>query len=287
MSFVYSATRLVCPKVPSFIPGPNTSTDVWIGQNADAGLAVARIGTQWRMFHAENGAANVVPSIVVDGNELAPVFREVGGSIYWASATAALYFADGFGWVYMDGGAPGYIPVEYTDDRDRYKGDEFYVLTTTPYAEGAIMKLTARGRLTGQADKTASYSWKRWDGPKAAAPFGEYTGAGGESGSKFIGLPQWVDGDGKYYTRSLTQEDSHWVYGDVHFGKDKWLIGSEGNAAGWHEGSEPTKTGSTVFRFCVPPGSEVTGTDITLTFSGYVEGSNQKEMLLGEVAIWH
>lgn len=102
-----------------------------------------------------------------------------------------------------------------------------------------------------------------------------------------MGCPRWKDSSGNTYIRSLEKVLGRWNYGAIHYENGKWLIGSVGAVNGWYEGSEPSLTSSVIFRFCKPEGSEVMGSDRTVTFVDRVEGGNTAEALLGEVAIWH
>ena len=293
MSFVYSPTRALVPRLPGFCPSINLS-EMWIGQGVDQNRLVFRAGTQWRMVDlgtttsAGTGASNVLPSIVIDGNTLSPVFRDCGTYLYFQSSSAAMWFVDGFGWVYMSGGAPGYVPSEFTDENGNPAGDSFYVVSVpSSFSESATGTVTPRGKLLGGSTKTATLSWKRWDGPTGATPFGTYVAAGSSSGTRVVGCPQWKDGNGKTYIRSLAKISDAWQYGEIRYEAGKWVIGAIGNSQGWYEGSEPSLTLSVTFRFCVPEGSTVTGEDLVIAFDTYVEGSNTAEVHLGEVAIWH
>ena len=65
------------------------------------------------------------------------------------------------------------------------------------------------------------------------------------------------------------------------------MIGEVGSTNGWHEGSEPKPGGGSVtFKFCVPEGSDVKGTAITVSFDSYVMGEETDTGYLGEVAVW-
>lgn len=292
MSFILSATKALLPPLPSGYPSLNLS-EMWIGQGTDANMLVFRAGSQWRMVRNNvssseaTGSAAMLPAVVVNGSKLYPIFRDCGGYLYFSNGSRTLWFVEGIGWVYMADGAPGYVPEEYTNEDGATVGDNFYVVQSFRYSDGAIITLKPRGALSGGTDLQATFSWQRWDGPTTGLPFGSYEGKEGASGTKEMGCPRWKDSSGNTYIRSLEKVLGRWNYGAIHYENGKWLIGSVGAVNGWYEGSEPSLTSSVIFRFCKPEGSEVMGSDRTVTFVDRVEGENTAEVLLGEVAIWH
>ena len=119
------------------------------------------------------------------------------------------------------------------------------------------------------------------------SPYGVYKPHGDVSGQRVIGLPEWKDGYGLRYTRSMNKEkNGHYSYGFIHYDKGKWLIGSVGDENGWYEGDEPKVNQSTIFRFMKNDDSEVTGTNRTISFDKYVAGNEKQYIYIGEAAIW-
>lgn len=121
MSFILSATKALVPPLPLGYPSVNLS-EMWIGQGADANMLVFQAGSQWRMVRNNvssseaTGSAAMLPAVVVNGSNLYPIFRACGGYLYFSNGSRTLWFVEGFGWVYMADGAPGYVPEEYTNE---------------------------------------------------------------------------------------------------------------------------------------------------------------------------
>ncbi|OGV53547.1 MAG: hypothetical protein A2017_20835 [Lentisphaerae bacterium GWF2_44_16] len=211
---------------------------------------------------------------------------------------SSLWYDLTYGWVVTLGNL-GAKPIEYWRPNDpindpsgagTYQGTVFY--TGTPPALGGSAAFQARGNIRGSVKNaysgtaiTLTTQYQRWE---SATLYGEYTAAGGASGIKYCGLPQWTDGDGNTYIRSVTKTDGKYTYGTISYNTtySKWLIGAYGSASGWYEGSEPSKTGSVTFTFKVPEGSEITGTNKTVTFDKYVKGENTQTVFLTEASRW-
>lgn len=151
------------------------------------------------------------------------------------------------------------------------------------------MVFTGKGAAAGDNRTTDISTWKRWE---SDSPIGVYTNAGGATGTRVVGTPQYTDGDGKIYTKIINNVWAYYPppcnYGDAKYvAGTGWVIGTRNDATGWWvSATEPNVSSPTTFTFTVPVGSEVTGDPIVLTFSQYVLGIRTMELLLGEAAIW-
>lgn len=130
--------------------------------------------------------------------------------------------------------------------------------------------------------------WKKQNTDGQTYPFGIYEPQGSATGQKIVGSPKWKDNDNQEYIKSvsLDRNTRTYTYGKIHYLKGKWLIGNEGDASGWWEGSEPSKTTDVIFYFKTKSGIPVTGQDKTIKFNGYAAGSEKQMIYVGEVAIW-
>ena len=233
-------------------------------------------------------------------NEFIPTYKNINGySSYIQGSNVLWYDASTIWTTWIISTTPGISPVEYwlADDpvndpsgAGSYQGTAFY--TGTPPALGGSATFQARGSLRGTTKDaysgtpiTITTQYQRWE---SSTLYGKYTAAGGASGTKYCGLPQWKDGDDNAYVRSLTKTDGKYSYGSISYNStySKWLIGTYGNVSGWYEGSEPSKTSPVTFTFTVPDGSELTGTNKTITFDEYVKGENTEIVLLTEASRW-
>ena len=231
-------------------------------------------------------------------NELIPTYININGYCSYRNPYAVILWYDvTYGWVISS--TPGISPVEYWMPSDpinnpsgagEYTGTAFY--TGTPPALGGSATFQARGSLRGTTKDaysgtaiTLTTKYERWE---SATLYGEYTAAGGASGTKYCGLPQWKDGSSNTYIRSVSKTSNKYTYGDISYNTtySKWLIGTYGSTSGWYEGSEPSKTGSVTFTFTVPEGSELTGANKTITFDKYVKGENTETIYLTEAGTW-
>lgn len=281
MSFQYVPGLIRIPRVPNFTM-PNA---VWRGIDADQGyFAFQGGGGGWGNYIMVKGE-NFVPYLTVDGSKYTPVYTDINGFIYWRGS-GYIYYSLAWGWVKCNM-FPGYEPVETSEyDSEKgetvYGGDSFYEIGSIPYSEGKSSRMTPRGTLRNKDVKSVSIEWERWVGQ---TEFGEYEGKGGASGTRILGLPKFR-GNGETFLRSVNKERGYFTYGRIHYSSGKWVIGEIGSANGWHEGSEP-KTGSSVtFQFCRPEGSEVKGSNISVSFDSYVMGEETDTGYLGEVAVW-
>lgn len=283
MSWQYVPGQIRIPKVPFWEPPDG----VWRGVDYDERYFAYRndYGNFGQFVVVES--EELLPTVMVDGSRMTPVFSDVNGYIYW-TGYQNLYYTLTYGWV-LCGLSPGTEPLEeqrtdpQTGERT-WEGDSFWVLTGFPYSEDSETQLTARGREKDKEGKKLKLAWKRWVGNQE---FGEYEGKGGASGKKIVGLPQFKGG-GETFVRSLEKDNTwHFSYGRIHYASGKWVIGEVGSASGWHEGSEPKAGGGTVnFKFSKPEGSDITGSDITVSFDKYVGGDEKDTAYLGEAAVW-
>lgn len=232
-------------------------------------------------------------------SEYVPTYININGycSYYYESTGNTLWYDLTYGW--MISSNPGISPVEYWMPADpinnpsgagAYTGTAFY--TGTPPALGSSATFEARGNLRGTTKDaysgtaiTLTTKYERWE---SSTLYGEYIAAGGASGTKYCGLPQWTDGDSNTYIRSLTKTADKYTYGAIRYDTInlKWLIGTYGSVSGWYEGSEPSKTSSVVFTFTVPEASELSGTNKTIGFDEYVKGENVEAVYLTEAGTW-
>lgn len=279
MSFEYVPSNMRFPDIPGLSP----SGGLWRGIDEDDGLFAIQAESYsfGRRLIVEGW--NFCYRLSVNGNEYRPVFSDINGHIYW-DGYGYIYFTRTYGWVQC-GLFPGYEPLEtYGRETREYGGDSFYTFSAPPWSDDSEVTMTPRGRLRNGETKVLKAVWPRWVA-KGYSEFGEYEAAGGAEGVKILGLPRWR-ANGRDFIRSFSKKDGHFTYGEVHYANGKWLIGDEGSAAGWHEGSEPSKEGATVFAFRKPEDSDISGTDISLVFKDYVCGEERNEAYMGEAAIW-
>jgi len=281
MSFQYVPGLIRIPKVPNFTPPPG----VWRGLDSDQGyFAFQGGGSGWGNYVMVQGE-NFAPNLTVDGSVYKPVYTDINGYIYWRGS-GYIYYSLDWGWVQCNM-FPGYEPVETSEyDSEKgetvYGGDSFYVIGSIPSSEGKSSRMTPRGSFRNKEIKNVSTAWERWAGN---TEFGEYEGKGGASGKKILGLPKFR-GNGETFIRSVNKERGYFTYGRIHNASGKWVIGEIGSANGWHEGSEPKAGGSVTFQFCKPEGSEIKGSNISVSFDSYVMGEETDTGYLGEVAVW-
>lgn len=236
----------------------------------------------------------------VGSSTLAPQSGKINSKPWYRSSVSAqqIYYTPEFGWILMSTSYfPGYVPHEYQDKYDTWQGDAFYSSLVLPKSsDGEPVDFVGRGPFLNNdpvPSAAVSFWWPRWIKSTATDdPCGIYTPAPGTpvTGSKVIGLPQWTDNWGRTYTRSLDKFDGRYTYGAVHYHDDvfaTWVIGTVGNAGGWWVANiEPSTSGAVTYKFTVPIGSEVTGEDITLTFSRYVLGSHAAPAYMGELGVY-
>jgi len=283
MSWQYIPGQIRVPKVPFW----NPPDGIWRGVGNDEGyFAYQSANSSWGSYVVVR-KEKFIPSVMIGGSAMTPVWSDVNGYVYF-QGRGYLYYTQTWGWVLCDK-FPGYEPLEESK-RDvetgetTYSGDTFYVLSYFPSSEGSEVDLTPRGEVRGKEGKKLKLAWERWT---CNYEFGEYEGKGDASGKKIVGLPQFR-GNGETFLRSLEKDGSwHFTYGRIHYASGKWVIGEVGSAAGWHEGAEPKAGGGAVtFAFCRPEGSEITGTNISVSFDRYVGGDETDTAYLGEAAVW-
>ena len=282
MSYQYVPSLIRIPKVPGFSP-PN---GIWRGKGGDEGYVAFNAGSSWGgQVIVRDG--NFCPSLQIGGSKLTPVFSDINGYIYW-TGNGNVYYTQTYRWVWCDR-SPGYEPVEnhtFKEETESYvwTGDNFYTLSI-PTSPSEEIQMTPRGanKENGE-EKTVKAVWPRWVAKNGE--FGVYEGEDGESGERVKGIPKFT-GAGETFIRSLNKDrNRRFTYGRIHYASGKWVIGEIGSAGGWHEGSEPQVGGGVNFRFCKPEGSDAEGSDISVSFSGYIAGDETDTAYLGSVAIW-
>ena len=279
MGFLYAPSQF---RIPAF---PNLSiSGLWRGVGADNGYYAFSEPT-WGYYAMTKGT--FCYSLVVGGSTLSPVMSSVNGYGFWTASArgGGVYYSFDYGWVYAPGLTPGTEPCqtsEYDSEKmeTTYSGDEFYKIPSLP-TPGSATEMTGMGSLHGQT-KEISAVWSRWTSDRE---FGEYEAQDGASGTRILGLPRFR-GNGEYLVRSYAKTLGKYTYGAIHYANGKWLYGTEGSSAGWHEGSEPSKDGSVTFKFTKNEGSDAEGSDFAVSFVDYVKGGERHEAYLGEVATW-
>lgn len=274
MSFIYHPSKIVYPKIPSLSPD-----DLWFGSGADAGLIAFATGTS-TIGRRVITAGDICYRFSVSGwNDFAPVYGSCNDYIFWYSSSGywLYYIAENPGRWIIHNKFPGYIPVATVDG--------WYEAQTLPFGDGATTAFAVKGKQIGEG-KTVQFSFPRWF---RATPFGRYGAAGGKSGEKALGLPRWQDGDGTYYVRSFSKSAGRFSYEAIRYdvAAAAWVIGTPGSADGWFVGSEPVVSGSVVFYFMLPEGSEAERkADLTISFVDYIAGNQVTTVWMGESAIW-
>jgi hypothetical protein len=278
MSFQYVPSQFRVPQIPNW----NPPAGFWCGLGVDAGFYGFEMYNWGRFLITRN---LVSYSLEVDGTRFTPVYSSINGYIFW-QGNGYIYYTQTYGWVLSDR-FPGYEPIEeYVWDENKqknvYQGDSFWQISQFPSKEDTEVKIRGRGAAYEEKEKTLKAVWERWVSDNE---FGEYEGKGGASGKKYLGLPRFR-GNGTDYIRSFQRENGYYKYGAIHYAGGKWVIGEVGSDAGWHEGSEPSKSGSVTFKFCVNKGSDAQGQNISVSLVDYVKGDESQPVFLGEVAIW-
>lgn len=278
MSFHYVPGQFRIPKVPNL----TLPDGIWCGADSDSGVYAFDAGYSWggRIMSKE-----MCYSLSIGGSKLSPVFSSINGYIHW-SGGGYVYYSQTWGWVYMTGMFPGYEPVEdydYENGEYMWSGDRFYTLSSFP-TSGRAGTLMPRGFIHDSGEPLeAIATWPRWTAKRGE--FGEYEPKDGAEGTKWLGLPRFRGND-EYFVRSFAKTRGYFTYGRIHHTNGKWVIGEPGSDAGWHEGAEPSRDGTVVFRFTKNEGSEAKGSDISVSLYDHVKGDEHGKAYLGEVAIW-
>lgn len=229
-------------------------------------------------------AADAKFGIVAAGTFLAIQATEINGYAWFSDGSRKVYLSIGYGWVYTTALAAGVEPREwYDDDLAAWQGDEFWA------GETIFASLAPRGVYKDDgvttAITTADYEpdYERWE---SDTRYGEYTAAGGATGTRYFGNATWRDVDGALWTQRSSYRDATKAK-DLHrpafpfFGIPEltlmwntaasvYVAGTHGNASGWWQNaSAPVAGVAYTITFTVPDGSEVTGADIVLTPSDY------------------
>jgi len=296
MSWTFHLTNLRLPTHPGgAIAGP-----VYVGAGSDEGYLLFKFAGAWKICDKFGF------DYVYGSYRLRPVYVNVGSYMYFkdSSSSWALWYSDastgGFGWVLSQ--TPGKPPLEYWNSTSSaYAGDAFY--TGSLPALNGTSSFTARGSLRGSTQGsytgtavTVSTRFDRWE---SSSQFGVYSAAGSASGTKTVGLPQWTDSSGVLYTRSLSKDsNSKYSYGDISWVESvtidgesvtvqKFILGTYGSSSGWHEASSAPVLGSSwTLAFSKPSDSEATGSDLVMTWVGYVKGENRSDIFMIEGSVW-
>lgn len=281
MSFQYVPTLLRTPTIPGF----SIQRGVWRGTGPDEGLVA---------YNTNNSSFNFLMTqnlwayqLKADGSVYSPEFNDVNGYIYWRSGSSYLYYSRSFGWV-LHNRFPGYEPKEvYNSETRQYEGDAFHAGSLPGVSDGASSYLRPRGtnRNSGGANKNIYFYFPRWQSVKRTL-YGEYEPKGDVTGKKYFGFPRWRDNSHNYYVRSLEKKNRKFSYGGIRYQDGRWLLGEINSPTGWWEGLEPSKTSPVTFRFCKPQDSTITGSNRTVSFYDYVQGTETAVAYMGEVAIW-
>lgn len=230
--------------------------------------------------------------ISFNGDTLKPTGYAVHGYPAWVGTTYCIYHTPSV--------VAGSIYVAMPKDMlGHYRPiDESPTIAFWVYDGASPHTATFTHKGLAASDVTADINgWGRWE---SSTQFGIYTAVGtGVSGTKVIGLPSWKAGATRY-TRSLSTTPlptwsvfTGWVYGKYSYGtamydpvRDFYVIGTYGSESGWWSGDEPTPGYTRTFNFNKPEGSAITGSNIVLTWDGYVKGNDTGDVLVGETAIW-
>ncbi len=280
MSFLQTPTTVRMPTVPGFY----ISDNIWTGTGKDAGL-IAFVCSPYGAVMTKN---ELCYSLNIDGSTAAPVYSSVNGYIYWGTGRY-LYYSSTYGWI-ISNKFPGYEPQEtYDSETKKYEGDLFWSGTMPALGDGASSMFEPRGtgknQDSGISPLEVKPSFPRWQ--SSSGVFGEYLPMEGNTGEKYLGVPQWQGDNKELFTRSQAQDSSgHYTYGRIYYSGETWLIGEQGAEDGWWEGKEPQMDGTVVFHFKTLPESEAIGENISVSFKEYVAGTETASVFLGEVAIW-
>lgn len=282
MSFHYIPTMMRSPTIPGYV----LQRGYWRGVSADEGFLI--------LYHGNSNLGNYIITqqlwsyqLKIDNNIFTPIYNDVNGYIYWQYSSTYFYCSKSYGWV-LSNVFPGYEPKEvYNSETHEFEGDSFHSGSVPSIGDGKYSYLQPRGtnRNNGGSNKTVYFWFPRWQSTNGVL-CGEYEPKCGKTGTKSVGLPRWRDNQGSYYVRSFNRIASHYTYGPIRYESGKWIIGTVNSPGGWWEGKEPDKKSSVTFTFCKPEDSEITGSNLTLTFYDYVQGNESAPAYMGEVAIW-
>lgn len=279
--------------VPSLFRIPDTGTNykpsgIWKGLNYDSGYFSFYTEWGWGSYVIVR-QENLCFSIDVDGDKLSPQYSELNGHMWW-QGSGFLYWSIKYGgWVYTEDYnlKPGYEPRETLfASENEWPGDDFYFVSSLP-SPGSEGSMWGRGsNYNSGSEKSIKLFWPRWSS-KNRRELGEFVGADGETGSKFMGLPRFRSNKWEYFERSFEKKGGYYSYGRIHYEGGKWVIGTIGSDSGWYEGSEPSLTSSVTFKFCKNEGSEIEDEDdLTISYYDHVVGDQTSAAYLGNVAIW-
>ena len=310
MSFIKSALSISFFDIPVYSSFSTLDTNYFLhGMGNDVGYNVFRASGIYTISQYMGNWYTVSPG----GLDVYPLYQTYNGEACFGTNWYLFYTGTPYGWVIKGDMLPCY--EVWNSVAGHYYGDEFWstgsVSTTIlPSEGGAATTFKARGYQRGDTegayqgtDKTLAFKFVRW---QSSVLYGEYSPLGGASGSKFVGVPEWTSTYGDtldksvnvsasnttpyqsssgYYTYFSVIAENPYPVNNIYYSTvySKWLIGIYNSALGWYEGSEPSKTEDVTFTFTVPEGSEVTGTNRTISFSTYVKGIETYNMYMCNV----
>ena len=270
-------------------PGGAVGSDYYVGYGSDAGLYLYAFAAKYTM------AAQFGNGYKVDGSALAPASAAIGGYIYFNGSGLYLFQDAAYGWVIKASLAPCLEYWEWTDPSNTslggsYAGSAFWTgslptSSNTTFLARGQQRGTVQNAYNGTA-KTLSYFFDRWEAK--TTQFGEYEPKGAASGNKVFGVPQWANGSA-LYPRSIALVDGKFSYGAIAWNSTagKYVLGSYGSASGWNEsGSAPAAGSSWTLSFAKPEGSEATGSSVTLSWSGYIQGTETAKCYIQNAGVF-
>jgi len=276
MSFISMGT----PRLVAQNPSGEITSGYWVGKGGDAGYYVYQFDGKWVM------STLFGPGWKDDaGDVFSPNYAIVNGQVFFESDGYYLFYDLAFGWIIKPNLAPGYEKFACSDESDastgHYQGAEFWsgeladgeIFNERGYERGSVQGLYAGSQIT------LSAYFPRFE---SDSQFGEYLAAGGESGSRFFGVPRWINGSAKY-ERSATKTDGRYSYGSIRWidAAGVYALGSYGSSKGWLQSASAPEPGSDwTLSFAAPDDSDATGSSVLLSWDAWAEGSETGEVLL-------
>ena len=273
--FTYNPT--LC--LPGTHPVGSFGADYWMGSGADAGTFLYQFNSVWTIAAQFGNWYNDT----TDGATLLPVYASINGYIYFTNGNYYLFYDATYGWVLKQDLLPCLEYWTYTSGTSgpgTYNGDAFWTLSSLP-TNGSPISAVARGAQRGTTNgpytgtpKTIAYAFDCWTAD--STQFGKYNPQGSASGNKYFGVSKWSNGS-TLYVRSVSKDStSHFTYGAIKWNStaSKYILGTYNSATGWNESaSAPVAGSSWTLTFNQPSGGTVTGSSVTLSWVGYIQGS--------------